>query len=128
MRRRARKDAPIAARFFASGEPRLSPALVRALVTHTYTTNVRELDSLLLRSLVGSAGGTLELTDEVAAEIAPARPPARAAAPAYTADQIRAALAKHDGVRERVWRELGMANRYVLKRLMKKHGIAGADD
>ena len=38
-------------------------------------------------------------------------------------EQIQAALEKHRGVRERVWRELGMANRYVLQRLMKKLGI-----
>jgi two-component system nitrogen regulation response regulator GlnG/two-component system response regulator HydG len=130
LRRRARKDAPIGARYFASwdgthGEPRLSPALARALVTHTYTTHARELDSFLLRALVGSRGSTLELTDELAAEM---RPVPRTPARAYTAEQIRSALAKHDGVREKAWRELGMPNRYVLKRLMKKFNIAGADD
>ena len=31
-------------------------------------------------------------------------------------------------MKERVWRELGLANRFVLNRLMKKHGIADADD
>jgi two-component system nitrogen regulation response regulator GlnG/two-component system response regulator HydG len=125
LQRRARKDAVIATRYLAGNEPRLSPALARALVTHEYTTHARELDSFLLRALVGSRGSTLELTDELAAEMKPiARTPARA----YTADQIRASLAKHDGVREKVWRELGMPNRYVLKRLMKKFNIAGADD
>jgi DNA-binding NtrC family response regulator len=128
LRRRARKDVPIGARFFASwdgrsGEPRLAPALVRALVVHRYATNVRELDALLLRALVGSRGATFELTCELAKELAPAPRRAASAAPAFTAEEIRAALAKHRGVREKVWRELGMANRYVLKRLMKKHGI-----
>jgi len=134
LRRHARKDAPIGVRFFASwdgttGEPRLAPALVRALVAHRYTTNVRELDALLLRALVASRGATLELPDDLATDLARARPPRpRPASPAYSAEQIRDALARCGGVREKAWRELGMANRYVLKRLMKKYGIAGADD
>jgi DNA-binding NtrC family response regulator len=135
LRRRARKDAPIGARFFASwdgstGEPRLAPALVRALVSHRYTTHVRELDALLLRSLVGSRGATLELTDAVRAELVAAAPPPRSGGSAqeFTADQIREALAKHGGVRERVWRELGMPNRYVLQRLLKKYGLGDANE
>ena len=38
-------------------------------------------------------------------------------------EEIVAALERHASVREKVWRELGLANRYVLKRLMKKHGL-----
>jgi two-component system nitrogen regulation response regulator GlnG/two-component system response regulator HydG len=132
LRRHARKDAPVGVRFLAgwdgsNGEPRLSPALVRALVSHRYTANVRELDSLLLRSLVGSRGATLELTEALASEVIRAHKP-RLAAPGYTAEQIRAALDRCAGVREKAWRELGMPSRYVLKRLMKKYGIADADD
>ncbi|MBV8756986.1 MAG: sigma-54-dependent Fis family transcriptional regulator [Deltaproteobacteria bacterium] len=123
LRRHAKKDAPIAMRFFGGNEPRLSPALVRALVSHRYTTNVRELDSFLLRALVTSRGSSLELTDDIAGEIVRAHKPRLATQP-FTAEQIRASLDKHAGVREKVWRELGMANRYVLKRLMKKYGIA----
>jgi transcriptional regulator with GAF, ATPase, and Fis domain len=43
-------------------------------------------------------------------------------------EEIAAALERHAGVRERVWRELGLANRYVLKRLMKKHGLLDAEE
>ena len=123
LRRHAKKDTPIAMRFFGGTEPRLSPALVRALVSHRYTTNVRELDSFLLRALVASRGSTIELPEDIASEIVRAHKPRLATQP-YTGEQIRAALDKHAGVREKVWRELGMANRYVLKRLMKKFGIA----
>jgi two-component system nitrogen regulation response regulator GlnG/two-component system response regulator HydG len=132
--RRARKDAPIGARFFAGwdgkrGDPRLSPALVRALVTHHYTTHARELDALLMRSLMTSPGASFELTEAVRAEISaePRGAPAPTPAQEYTREQIKDALDKHGGVRERVWRELGMANRYVLQRLLKKHGLGGAD-
>ena len=40
-----------------------------------------------------------------------------------TAEEIRSALDKHHGVREKVWRELGLPNRYVLQRLMKRYGL-----
>ena len=109
-----------------TGEPRLAPALIRALVGHRYTTNVRELDSFLLRALVASRGSSVELPEALAGELVRAHKPRLAAQP-YSAEQIRAALDKCGGVREKVWRELGMPNRYVLKRLMKKYGIADAD-
>jgi len=32
-------------------------------------------------------------------------------------------MEKHSGMRERVWRELGLANRHVLHRLLRRHGI-----
>jgi len=128
LRRHARKDAPIGVRFFAgwdgtTGEPRLAPSLIRGLVSHLYTTNVRELDSFLLRALVASRGSSIELAEELVGELVPAHK-ARLASPGYTAEQIRDALERCGGVRERVWRELGMPNRYVLKRLIKKYGIA----
>jgi transcriptional regulator of acetoin/glycerol metabolism len=40
-----------------------------------------------------------------------------------TAEQIREALAQHQGRQERVWRALGSSSRYALWRLMKKHNI-----
>src|SRR5262249_16568281 len=104
-------------------------ALARALVLHSFATNVRELDSLPLRSIVGSRGATLELTEELDEELrsTPAKAHAKFSSDvnqSFTAEQIRSALEKHGGIREKVWRELGMANRYVLKRLIKKFGIA----
>ena len=89
---------------------------------------MRELEGLLWRSLAASRGATLELTDDVAAEIVPPDA-ARGVAPIEIgADRIKEALARHAGVQERVWRELGMANRYVLHRLMKKYGIKGTQE
>jgi two-component system nitrogen regulation response regulator GlnG/two-component system response regulator HydG len=127
LRRHARRDPPVGARFFAgwdgkSGEPRLAPTLARALVTHGYSTHVRELEALLLASLVESRGGTFELTDSVRGAFVSGTPQ-QARGRAFTAEEIRAALEKHGGIRERVWRELGMPNRHVLQRLMKKFGL-----
>jgi DNA-binding NtrC family response regulator len=123
LRRRAKENEAIAVRFLEGDEPRVSMELTRALVTHDYNTHVRELEGLLWNSLGGSRGGTLQLTDDVASEVKPVRAE-RAPAPIEVGeDQIREALTRHNGVQERVWRELGMANRYVLHRLMKKYGI-----
>jgi two-component system nitrogen regulation response regulator GlnG/two-component system response regulator HydG len=69
LRLRAAADPGLAERFFHDGSPaswpRLSPALVTALVRHSFVAHVRELGSLLLRACESSAGRYLELTPEV---------------------------------------------------------------
>ena len=116
------------AKLAGNGEPRVSVNLMRALVTHAHSTHVRELEALLWRAVATSRGGSLELTDAVAAEIVPSGDNRAVPAIEVSAEAVRAALAKHDGVQEKVWRELGFANRYVLKRLMKKYGIKAGEE
>jgi two-component system nitrogen regulation response regulator GlnG/two-component system response regulator HydG len=133
LRKICREDAVIGRRFGGDdGEPRVSVALVRALLEHSYTTNVRELESLLWTSIGESTGDVVDLTSGVRDALAPAhREPgadARAMAREIGKEEIVASLARNGGKRELVWRELGMANRYVLKRLMKKHGLLASDD
>ena len=41
-----------------------------------------------------------------------------------TAEDVMGALERAGGVHEKAWRELGLGNRHVLRRLMKKHNIA----
>ena len=128
LRRVALRDAPMAERFFEgdvrAGQPRMAPALARALTTHKYTTHARELDALLWRSLATSRSDTLELTDEVQAELDSSADKAGRADPtALTAEAVRAALDRAGGSREKAWRDLGLANRHVLKRLIKKLGL-----
>jgi hypothetical protein len=81
----------------------------------------------LWAALGTSAGGTLELTDAVKDELGRGRAQAPQRVSAAPGDITREALvdsmSRHSGVRERVWRELGLANRFVLNRLLKKHGI-----
>ncbi len=105
-----------------TGEPRITSALLAVLISHTYSTHVRELEGLLWRALSTSAKDRVELTDEVRAEL-DVRQATAPRPPRLTAEEIRASLDRNDWVQERVWRELGLANRYVLKRLIKKHGI-----
>jgi DNA-binding NtrC family response regulator len=141
LRRTAEGDGEIGRRYFdkwdgRSGEPRVSTALVQALMTHRYTTHVRELGALLWRALSTSPGDRVDLTDAVRADLGAAASAAvteRTAPAEVTPEAIRESLAKNGGVLERVWRDLGLANRYVLKRLLKKHGIkakgeTGGDD
>lgn len=122
--RTAARDAHLGETFFEgwngkTGEPRLSAALARALVLHAWSTNVRELEALLLKAASSSRGDTLELTDEVRRFIKiPVKPTGE-----VTADEIRAALARHGGVKDKAWRELRLASRHALHRLMKKMDI-----
>jgi hypothetical protein len=41
-----------------------------------------------------------------------------------TEEQVRSSMAIHRGVKERVWRELGLPSRFALRRLLTKLGIA----
>jgi len=124
-------DPQLGQRFFSQwngrrGEPRMSAALARALTLHDYTAHARELEALLWQALSTSPGTFLDLTEEVealrgaAASGAPSPPaPPRE----VTADEIRQALARHAGVKDRVWRDLGLPSRHALRRLILKHGI-----
>ncbi|MBS2014833.1 MAG: sigma-54-dependent Fis family transcriptional regulator [Deltaproteobacteria bacterium] len=125
LARTAAKDPQIGERFFEgwdgkTGEPRLSADLARALVLHGWTTHVRELDGLLWKAASGSRGGELELTEEVRklVKIAPPKEPVE-----VTAEEIRAALTRHGGVKDKAWRELRLPSRHALHRLMKKLNI-----
>jgi two-component system nitrogen regulation response regulator GlnG/two-component system response regulator HydG len=105
-----------------SGELRMAPDLVRALVLEDYTAHVRELEALIWRSMQSSRGSLLELTPEVRAHLRERAPPR--AARDISAVELRAALTRHGGVKDRVWRELGLSSRHALHRLMKKLGEA----
>ncbi len=132
LRRASLQDPEIGARFLEgwdgrSGEPRLSCELVRALVAHDYRTHVRELDALLWASLASSPAERAELTPEAREALdevgeRPSQAP-RVDVRELTAETVRAALERAGGVHERAWKELGLANRHVLKRLVAKFGL-----
>lgn len=129
LRRITLRDPQMAARF--GKDPVMSSELSRALVQHVYTTQVRELDALLWRALSESRGTVIDLPPTLASQLVPFTsrdaPPSREPRE-VSAEAIRAALAKHAGVRERVWRELDLPSRHALHRLMKKYGIADDGD
>jgi sigma-54 interacting transcriptional regulator len=80
----ARQDRELGERFLLRcgpepGEPRLSAELTCAITSNQYTTHVRELETLLWRSLQSSPAGVLECTPEVRELLRP-RPAARSRA------------------------------------------------
>lgn len=104
--------------------PRVSCRLIEALLRHPLPLQVRELESILWRCLGGSNGDTVDLVAPLSDFPPPARAPLLLE---LTPEVIKACLDKHNGVQERVWRELGLANRYVLRRLIYKHGLGGSN-
>jgi two-component system nitrogen regulation response regulator GlnG/two-component system response regulator HydG len=126
LRRAARDDADVQRRFFATHggrtSPRVASGLVAALAVHDYGTHVRELAGVMWRALAESTGDVVALTDGAAREL---HTGAREAAP--SADEIRAALERHAGVQAKAWKELGLPNRFALRRLMKTYGIKARD-
>lgn len=130
IQRIAVQDEGIAQRFLekdASGTlsgVRFTPALLTALVRHPYTTHVRELEALLWQSMSASTGHYLELVEgmEVGLEAAP-EPAKPKEVIELTPERIQACLDKHQGVQDHVWPELGLPNRFVLYRLIRKYGL-----
>jgi transcriptional regulator of acetoin/glycerol metabolism len=82
---------------------------------------VRELLALLWRSLQTSPGDTLELTRELRPELR--EPSEPRPLPSITLEEVQASLQRHRGVKDKVWRELGLSSRHALHRLMKKLGL-----
>jgi hypothetical protein len=125
LQRVASADDAIAIRYFPdadpTADPRIEPALLRGLIQHFYTTHVRELEGLLWHAMTNSLGDVISLTPGLGLK--------RRAGEAATQhnevneEMIRASLSKHRGVQARVWRELGLKNRHVLARLVKKFDI-----
>jgi two-component system nitrogen regulation response regulator GlnG/two-component system response regulator HydG len=120
-------DAHTARLAAAHGEARVSSELAVALVNHLYTTHVRELLAILFRAALESRGEVVELTEGARELLGLSGEQPEEPAREVPREAIVAALERHAGVREKVWRELGLPNRYVLKRLMKKYGLGDAD-
>jgi two-component system nitrogen regulation response regulator GlnG/two-component system response regulator HydG len=135
LRRTAGTNPEIAARFFerrqgAIAEPRLAPDLVVRLLQHPFTHHVRELERLLWLA-IGTAGSDyIGLTPDVERELAQS---AESAAEAETRaseldrDTVARALADNGRSPTRAAKALGLKNRFVLIRLLKKFGLSGDD-
>jgi two-component system nitrogen regulation response regulator GlnG/two-component system response regulator HydG len=138
LRRMARTDPSSAARFFSGGDagnyPKLSSSLIRMLVQHTYTTNVRELEALLWQALAESRGDLIEAPLRLRERASVGGPSQGAGATrvveagadalgALTPSAIQACLDAHHGIIEDAWRPLGLSSRHALARLIRKHGI-----
>jgi len=107
-------------------QPEPSSELVRRLVQHRYTGNVRELRAMLWRCLQRSPGQKrIEwVGDETAEDASAPDASARTDPRALTPEQIQACIDRENGVLERAWRELGLSSRFVLQRLIQRHGLS----
>lgn len=124
----ADEDPGLGDQFCEGGVPRLAPDFVDALLRHPWTHHVRELDAVLWASIGSSSGSWLEATKEARAELSRQASSAPIASPeTLDVDALQAALARHDWVKDRVWKDLGLKNRWVLDRLIKKHGLSKDD-
>jgi DNA-binding NtrC family response regulator len=123
LKRAASRDAELAARFLGpEGEPRWSPLLLDRLLRHRYTLHVRELETLLFSAMSAAPGDLLELSSAVEARLDV--PDTKAGADELTREIVQEALERCGGNQERAYRELGLKNRDVLYRLMKKFALA----
>lgn len=137
LRRIARTDAELARRYFPDGdatkEPRITPALLGALVQRRYTTHVRELEKVLWEAMSEGRGEWIDVWDgfqtATAAEPTPSVSDTPSAAISgidpltIPAEVIQECLDRHEGRQEPVWRELGLSSRHVLTRLVKRYGL-----
>lgn len=126
LRAIAADDSTIAERYFYSHEgtlfPRVTPHLMAELVEANYSLHTRQLQALLWQSLATSPGSALELTAEVRAGLPAATAEFREPG-VLTREEIVAALEAVDGHRKKAAAALGLKNRDVLYRLLKKHGL-----
>lgn len=128
LRRTARQNPGIAARFFERragdlAEPRLAPSFVARLLRHPFTHHVRELERLVWLALGSADDDFIGITPAVDQEL---RDSAESEVDAIAIDReaIARALADNGRSPTRAAKALGLKNRFVLLRLLKKHGLS----
>ena len=131
LRRTAHANPTIAARFFERrkgqlAEPRLAPDFVVRLLQHPFTHHVRELERLVWLALGTADADYIGLTPDVERELEASADSATAVVDLAELDRetIVRALADNGRSPTKAAKTLGLKNRYVLLRLLKKHGIS----
>lgn len=135
----ALQSTPAIARFFEThggqpSVPRIDCQLVDALMRHTYTLHVRELERFLWVALASSPGNYLALTSEVrdALQASTTNTSAPVASTGGSTEidraRVESALANAQGNITEAAQKLGLKNRFALYRLMKKLGIASPNE
>jgi len=132
LRRTAHGNPAIAARFFEKrkgvlAEPRLAPDFVVRLLAHPFTHHVRELERLVWLALGTAEADYIGLTPDVVRELEQSAESA-VDATELDRDTIARALADNGHSPTKAAKALGLKNRYVLLRLLKKHGLSVSAD
>lgn len=145
LRREAERGDELALSCFPAGswhsEPVLPLPVIRDLLEVKYTSHVRELKARLWQALAAeelgspndiavrtsSDSGARPAAEEAEALRVTEPPPGselNEALPAgLSAASVQAALDHNNGVIEATWRALGLKNRFVLLRLIKRHNL-----
>lgn len=123
----AQDDPSLTSRFFQDSDPergalRVSPRLMDLLVRHRYTYHVRELQGFLWQAMTEQRGRHLGLTEGLREALQP-RDETPTAPEELSVQAIRAALDRHGGNQTRAAVDLGLKNRFVLRRLIQKHDL-----
>lgn len=130
LRRTALANAAIANRFFERrageiSEPRLAPELVVRLLRHPFTHHVRELERLVWLALGTAEGDYVGVTAGVDAELRDSAE-SEVAAAEVDRDTLVRTLDENGRSPTRTAKALGLKNRFVLIRLLKKYGLSAA--
>ncbi len=133
LRRAARDNPQIATRFFERrngevAEPRLAPDLVIRLLRHPFTHHVRELERLVWLALGTADADYIGMTPDVERELGESAESELIDAGELDRETLAKALADNDRSPTRTAKALGLKNRYVLLRLLKKHGLSVATE
>jgi two-component system nitrogen regulation response regulator GlnG/two-component system response regulator HydG len=129
----ARDNPLLADRFFERrrgerAEPKIAPDFVIRLLRHSFTHHVRELDRILWLAIGSAEDDYIGVTEAVDAELAQLVDAASDTAEIGREELVQA-LREHGRSPTRIAKALGVKNRYVLHRLLKKHGLTpGAVD
>lgn len=128
LARAADGNTDVARRYFDADDtsferPRVAPDLVAYLSRHRYSLHTRELDSLLWKAMLSSPESFIGLTPEVEEESRRAVAQTPVEPQQLTKDAVNDSLERHGGNVTRAAQDLGLKNRYVLYRLMRKLGV-----
>ena len=129
LKRAASGNPDVAKRYFDADDAeferaRVAPDLMAFLVRHPYALHMRELEGLLWKAMLSSPDNFIGLTPDVEQELERSGTSAPVKPSKISADTVSESLDRHDGNITRAARDLGLKNRYVLYRLMKKLGIS----
>ncbi|MBL8609438.1 MAG: sigma-54-dependent Fis family transcriptional regulator [Myxococcales bacterium] len=128
----AAKNPRIGERFFerragALAEARITPELVSRLIRHPFTHHVRELERVLWLAIGCAQADYIGVTPEVEGELRDSAESATEVAE-IGKEALERALADNDRSPTKAAKALGLKNRYVLIRLLKKHGLSAGTD
>lgn len=126
LSRISRDNPDLVDRFFerrrgARAEPKIAPDFVIRLLRHPFTHHVRELDRIVWLAIGSAEDDYIGVTEAVDAELSNPGSPSDVAE--IRREDLVRALREHGRSPTRIARALGVKNRFVLHRLLKKHGL-----